>query len=247
MAIKFIRNDENGLLSQEDFDLITRGLGRGARRASNHMRIPDVDILVVAERDLTHRGIPITGRCYGPHLTRIKFDVDDTFYQNPNSDFSHKVISHELHHNTRREGLGYGDITLGDLMVTEGLAQKFELEVTGSMPLTASALTQREIALWEHYVKENAHDFAFDQRSIFMGSNDPTGVFPEWFGYSFGYALVDAGLQYLGQTSAQAVCLDSSAIIRPWLDGEFSISENPVAPANAAYYRVKRDPFPKSL
>ncbi len=105
-----------------------------------------------------------------------------------------RVVVHEAHHCLRQAGPGYGT-RLGEVLVSEGLADHFVREVLGGTPdpwcvalddgALAAAAAAAEPALW---------DPGIDLARWFRG--DPRGVLP-WSGYSLGWTLV---ARYLAAT-----------------------------------------------
>ena len=99
-----------------------------------------------------------------------------------------RTIVHELHHALRWRGPGYGR-TLGEALVTEGLAGHFAQQLYGGPPekwetsLDDEALAQAArdaAAAWD--------DEAYDHAAWFFGTD------PAWRGYALGYALVERHL-----------------------------------------------------
>lgn len=98
-----------------------------------------------------------------------------------------QVVAHEMHHAKRRRTVGYG-ATLLEAVVTEGLADHFSVEVTGSEPpLWATALTGSELDQWISRAMETWTDRPYDHSGWFVGT-DP-GI-PRWAGYAIGFEMV---------------------------------------------------------
>lgn len=100
-------------------------------------------------------------------------------------------LAHELHHAVRRRSVGYGS-TLGEAVVTEGLADHFVLEVAGTanQPWT-TALDAQELASWVREV-DAAWGEEYDHAAWFFGAG---GTRPRWTGYSVGFHMVGQYLQ----------------------------------------------------
>ena len=105
-----------------------------------------------------------------------------------------RVVVHEAHHCLRQAGPGYGT-RLGEVLVSEGLADHFTLEVLGGAPEPwcvalqdsdlAAAAAEAARVLWHHDI---------DLNRWFHGNS--RGLLP-LSGYSLGWRLVE---RYLAQT-----------------------------------------------
>jgi uncharacterized protein YjaZ len=95
------------------------------------------------------------------------------------------MLAHELHRPSRWDGPGYGE-TLGDALVSEGLAGHFAQEVYGGEP---EPWEQLPSSVWRPYLAKAKADWLnteYDHIGWFFGSQD----FPRWLGYSLGYQVV---------------------------------------------------------
>ena len=133
------------------------------------------------------------GYTYGPEAIVLAVDPDHDI--NPAHVLS--TLVHEIHHAMRWRGPGCGS-SLAERLITEGLAQLFEREVTGVLPAYAQGETtaeQRTLAM-----AALGEDPA-DEGRWFYGSAE----LPRWFGYRFGYELA------VRETSA--LDLDAAALV----------------------------------
>lgn len=97
----------------------------------------------------------------------------------------------------RWRGPGCGS-TLRERLVSEGLAQTFEAECTGVVPLYAEAeVTDEHLALAHATLDE---DPAKDGR-WFFGAGD----LPRWLGYRLGYRIVSERVAAMGSNAAALV------------------------------------------
>jgi Predicted Zn-dependent protease (DUF2268) len=125
------------------------------------------------------------------------------------------TLAHELHHSSRvRTGPGYGR-TLGEALVTEGLADQFAAEVFPGTPLPPwdhALSADQEDALWERAQPDLWGSYSLgDHRRWFFGGS---GI-PRWAGYTLGYRIVEA---YLGEarTAAGAVQTKAQTVVEPY-------------------------------
>ena len=104
----------------------------------------------------------------------------------------YRTLLHEFHHIARWRGPGYGK-TLFEALVTEGLADHFELEVTNK-PLQPwdKALSAKDIkALLTRAEKELGEEYSHSD--WFYGSKKRK--IPRWAGYSLGFSIVSEYLK----------------------------------------------------
>lgn len=96
-----------------------------------------------------------------------------------------RMFAHELHHAARWDGPGYGS-SLGEALVSEGLAGAFVQEVYGGMPEPWERHDMSDIC---RYVEIAARDWSrtdYGHEKWFFGASDH----PRWLGYSLGFQLV---------------------------------------------------------
>lgn len=107
-----------------------------------------------------------------------------------------RMIAHEMNHVMRFRSAG-GTKTLGDLLVSEGLAGQFVKELFGSEPEPwEQALSRSEL---RQFIPRTAEHFESDasRGSKKIDTNEwmfGTGALPRWLGYTLGYEIVG---QYL--------------------------------------------------
>lgn len=99
-----------------------------------------------------------------------------------------RTLVHELHHCLRWQNPGYG-MTLLEALVTEGLADHFDIEVNGKAPqIWDVALTQEQIEAFQKKAIKEYHDFNYNHEEWFFGSESMK--IPKWAGYTLGFQLV---------------------------------------------------------
>lgn len=96
-------------------------------RASDHAALPDFDLVVRAQADRSADGA-IQGRCRTPGVIEIALTPDrfDPLH------FTRALVR-QMAHLIRWDGPGYGR-SLGEALVSEGLAGHFVLQVMGGQP-----------------------------------------------------------------------------------------------------------------
>jgi len=162
-------------------------------RAEALLGAAGIDVVVVDAPDDAIPEWGVGGTTPGPHVVVMAIDADRAAVAPAHLE---RTLLHELHHamRWRRHDL-CGD--LGDMLVSEGLAQLFEHDVLGSAapyaeaPIDDDAVTLARGAL---------HTRPCDASRWFFGSGDVA----RHFGYAYGYVLCR---DYAAATGASAASL----------------------------------------
>lgn len=159
----------------------------------------------VTIQDLASWVVPelgVVGHTYSGHVVQISLD--------PKHDLQKidliKTIVHELHHAVRWQKVSFNK-TLGELIVSEGLACLFEEELTGQAPIYVQGdVSDSNIEV----VKSELNNSKYDQSKWFFGS---TAEIPRWFGYTYGYSLCKAYAKQHDLTAAKMVDLKAETVL----------------------------------
>lgn len=158
-----------------------------ARRAvAGVLPVSPLDILVQRLPDAVIPETGTTGQAHRGNLFSLTLDPG-----NPNFERSlregglRRTVAHEVHHCMRMTGPGYG-WTLGEALVSEGLAGRFVSHLFGSPPEPWECAVSDEV-LKAHLpdnptLLSNGHD----HRAWFFGVG---GRYPRWLGYTLGYRI----------------------------------------------------------
>lgn len=171
-------------------------------KAGLHCAVPPFDLVVQA---VDGGGIPDWGvGGYAPGRGLIEITVDPARW---NEEFFTRTLLHELHHVMRWDGPGYGE-TLGEVLVSEGLAGHFVVQVLGGKPdpwdrvTPVRGLAGRALREWD-----NAK---YDHGLWFAGKGD----LPRWTAYGMGHALVAQHLARHSSATAAALAAEPSETLR---------------------------------
>jgi hypothetical protein len=132
------------------------------------------------------------------------------------------TLAHELHHSRRiLRGPGYGT-TLGEALVTEGLADTFARQTFPAAPIPPWVVAldgPRQRTSWTaarplldvpYSASGSTSEFMTAHQRWFFGTADQ----PRWAGYSIGFALVESYLRaHQGATAASLVAVPATRII----------------------------------
>jgi uncharacterized protein YjaZ len=121
------------------------------------------------------------------------------------------MLAHELHHCARWARPGYG-ATLGEALVSEGLACVFETGFRGGVPpFWARALDAPALRDAEDRAREHLDDRRYDHRAWFFGA--PDRGLPRHVGYSLGFEIVARHVRATGRTAAQLVQVPAASFL----------------------------------
>lgn len=153
-------------------------------RAQKVMRVPSLDVVVKA-------GFPVIpekghlGYCPEPGVVYVTVDPENPAFCKNDAFSLERMFAHELHHAARWAGPGYGS-TLGEAIVSEGLAGHFALELFAGKPESWESLSADILQLYHSELRDNWHRTDYDHSRWFFG----TGNLPAWLGYSAGFNLI---------------------------------------------------------
>lgn len=178
----------------------TRAAARQAVAAvEEHIELPRFDLVIRAGEEVV-QGWAVGGYAPGPGHIQITLEPE-RFSPEPFI----RTLVHELHHLIRWDGPGYGK-SLGEALVSEGLAGHFVLQVLGGTPdpwdavNPSEGLTRRASNEWSR--------LGYDHAEWFFG----TGKIRRWSGYGLGHRLI---AEYLSQNPAEdAVSLAKAPVDR---------------------------------
>lgn len=158
--------------------------------ASAHAALPAFDLVLRAQPGSGTPEWGVGGHAPAPGLVEVTLDparwAPQPFI---------RTMLHEFHHLLRWDGPGYGK-SLGEALVSEGLAGHFVIEVLGGPPDPWDAVTPSAAAL-----RRAISDWArpgYDHAAWFMGRGD----LRRWTGYGLGHRLVSTYLERHPDASA---------------------------------------------
>jgi len=157
--------------------------------------LPRLDVLV---QRLPGGGIPeigMVGHAYRKRLFALTLDPANAGFAAAVMDGAlRRQVAHEVHHCLRMGAVGYGR-TLGEALVSEGLAGQFTRRLFGNPP------EPWERAVDDAALRAHGPDAAalaatgYDHAAWFFG----TGELPRWLGYTLGYAMAGKWLDRMGE------------------------------------------------
>ncbi|MCM7047231.1 DUF2268 domain-containing protein [Enterobacter kobei] len=177
-------------------------------KANTHMSLPSLDVIVKAGVHV----IPEKGHLgYSPEPGVVYITVDPAnseFCSNPNKSLE-RMFAHELHHAARWSGPGYG-FSLGEALVSEGLAGHFAIQVFGGQPEPWECLDSHEINLHRARASGEWGSTDYNHNIWFFGAGD----LPRWLGYSLGFDVVSRYLSGHPEQRASTLTDASADVFR---------------------------------
>jgi hypothetical protein len=211
MSLKLVPLDAGHEFAPGRLDSIVGWLEAAAHDVVPPLQAESIDALVVPGSRLIP-GWDCSGYNHGPW--RITITVDPTcdgHEKRPLDAQLRAMLAHELHHAMRSRSAGYGS-TLGEALVTEGLAQCYEEEVGCPTPNYAVAVRGPELARLAQLARDELWSDEYDHSKWFFG-NKTDEAFPWAGGYSLGYVLVRSWLERAGVSASAAVSVEAREIL----------------------------------
>ncbi|UOK36597.1 DUF2268 domain-containing protein [Pseudomonas palleroniana] len=178
---------------KEEFELAYRAIAR-------RMPPPRLDVLVQRLPGETIAELGLVGRAYRSTMFSMTLDPDNpNFAASLKGGAVRRHIVHEVHHCLRMAGPGYG-WTLGEALVSEGLAGQFVQHVLGSEPEPWECAHGLEALQAAPVSLSELEATYYDHNAWFFGTGDK----PRWLGYALGHQMVGRWLATVGQPNTEA-------------------------------------------
>ncbi|MBF9263875.1 DUF2268 domain-containing protein [Paracidovorax cattleyae] len=176
-----------------------------------------VDVLVYHDPASTIPELGAGG--YTPCAHRVFLPIDVHRHEADPAAFGHalrSLLAHELHHCARWAGPGYGN-TLGEALVSEGLACLFESEFGSSgPPFYAHSLSKARLETIAPLARAQRDRTDYGHAQWFYGTRPDT--LPRHAGYALGYAMAVRHSRRTGLSASELVHVPASAFFAD-LDG----------------------------
>lgn len=161
--------------------------------SKRYLPLKDIDIVVLDNPKSAINHLGVGGYTADGHTLYINLNPE---YQNFNKTINthlFRTLVHELHHVMRCRTVGYGE-TLLEALISEGLADHFEIELTTEGPQAwDKVLSEKQINIFLKKAQKEFHNKNYSHTDWFFGSEKRR--IPEWTGYSLGFYLVKKYLE----------------------------------------------------
>jgi uncharacterized protein YjaZ len=184
-------------------------------RVQRMLPIDDVDVTLVVGTPGTIPQWGVGGYTSGPAQVSIFLDPANLrFAEAAMPERLSATLAHELHHAARMRGPGYGK-TLGEVFVTEGLAQIFEQETGHPIAFYSTHIAGSALTKMADRALLALDDPGYDHAAWFFGRiSDPLHG-----GYAIAYTLAKKWLALNETTAATSVTIDPERVLQPWRNG----------------------------
>lgn len=151
--------------------------------------LENVDVVIYDNPEGIIPEIGIGGYAPNEHLIFISLDPQFSTFQQAIDKELKRTLAHELHHTLRWRGPGYGE-TLFEALITEGLADHFDMEVNNlNTPEPWDiALNDEQLAAIKAKAQKEFDNKNYNHNEWFFGSKEKN--IPRWAGYTLGFKLV---------------------------------------------------------
>ncbi len=152
------------------------------------MQLPDVDVVFYNNPNNVIPHLGISGFTNNPNLILVPLNPLFKYFGKTINEEIIRTLAHELHHCARLKNVGYGNM-LFEAMISEGLADHFELQVTSRKPQKwDTALTCVQLRAIKKKAMKEFHNKNYNHSDWFFGSKKRK--IPKWAGYTIGFNLV---------------------------------------------------------
>lgn len=176
----------SGILSSHS-DFLQSQIGKTLNKLESFIPISSLDIIVEHNPRAV---IPETGECGyapGPHVLYIYLDANRVDFEDIVINQIPCTLAHEVHHALRWRGPGYGK-TLGEAIISEGLACHSAFEFTGKQQPWDHALNKKNLNKYLQQAISEWNKSPYNHSEWFY--NTQKKGMPRWAGYSIGFFLV---------------------------------------------------------
>jgi uncharacterized protein YjaZ len=181
--------------------LITSGFTEGLEQVEGKISLPDVDVVIADNPSAVIPETGVGGSAPNAHLLYISIDPEFLNLKDTLEYEIRSTLAHELHHTARWKAVGYGK-TLLEAIVSEGLADHFDLEINGGAPKPWSISVEGEkLRELQERAQIEFNNDQYDHRAWFFGSEKET--IPRWSGYSLGFEIVRKYMEKSGKSAAE--------------------------------------------
>lgn len=151
--------------------------------------LSNIDVVVSEYAEGVIPELGVGGNAYDPNVVSIYLNSKfPNFVNKTLKEELKRIIPHELNHTMRSQAIGYGE-TLLKAMISEGLADHFEMEINNKGPhMWDVVLSAGQMKAMMEKAKKEYNSKNYNHYEWFFGSKEK-GI-PRWTGYALGFNLV---------------------------------------------------------
>lgn len=195
---------------------LERSIRTSLERITGALDSPPTDVYLQADASGAIPEIGVGGRTQLDGTVLIEIDVRHASLEETFGTWLPALLAHELHHSKRSiDGPGYGK-TLGEAVISEGLADIFVSEIFTDIPKApwSNALSdEMMISIAERFTEtQHKKNTPTRHRAWFFG----TGQLQRWAGYTLGYQIVSDFIEDSGRTAAELAVARARPLLDHW-------------------------------
>lgn len=157
-------------------------------KAKRRLPLHDIDIVFYISSDETIEELGIGGYSPTAHTILIYLNPDFSDFDKTINEYIKRILAHELYHCMRWKNPGYGN-TLLEALISEGLADHFDIEINKTEPIFWNlALTAEQITSIKEKAEKDYNNKKYNHYEWFYGSNEKS--IPKYAGYALGFKIV---------------------------------------------------------
>ena len=157
-------------------------------KIAKKIQISNIDIVIEDNPDDTIPEIGIGGYAPNANLIYISLNPKHPQFKISLTENLERTLIHEIHHCMRWRSIGYGK-TLLETIISEGLSDHFEIEISNKKPNPWSiALNKNQIKIFLKKARKEFNSKKYNHSEWFFGGKKEN--IPRWTGYSLGFYLV---------------------------------------------------------
>ena len=192
-------------------EVLAAEINAGCAAADRRATLPAIDIIVQNVPGAVIPELGMAAHAYRPHCFGLTLDPQNPrFADSLAGGAVQRLVVHELHHCLRFAAIGWNH-TLGDALVSEGLAGHFVAECLETAPEPWEvALDAAMLAEWTGRARTEAEALRYDHHAWFYGNASPyapdRSAPPRWAGYAIGFDLVGRYLRLHPEARPSQLC-----------------------------------------
>jgi len=181
-------------------------------KAKSIFNVKDVSVEVREDPNQVISETGVGGYTPDSHTIVVYFDSDNENFKRNLREEIKSTVTHEFHHAIRNRTYNWEDDTLLGAMITEGLADHFDIEVNGGKPKPWSvALNEEELKRIIELATPEFNSRKYNHTDWFFGSQERN--IPKWAGYAIGFKLVGDYLEKMGKKASELVAVPSESFL----------------------------------
>lgn len=197
----------------KDFhNIILDSLDFGIKKINSILPLPNIDVVVEDNPGAVIAQTGVGGSAPTKNLVHIYINPDFNGLSKTLHSEIVSTLAHELHHCARESATGNPRKNLLEALITDGLADYFDIEITGEKPRPWSiAVTGKKLEELLQRAKLEFQNEKYNHQAWFFGSD--LDNIPLWTGYSLGFYLVGEYLKKSGKKASELYAQEAKEFV----------------------------------